>query len=124
MSDFKQIQCCENCTQKDKSCPVYPSCSSTCIEFDPKYKPDNKVVDIFENTEPEKKFIPIDEVFPEAFNGNTPIKSHDSSQWHHMQCSGCSNWWAIEGALRMYRYFCPHCGLINLIKVPGVEEKE
>ena len=38
-----------------------------------------------------------------------------SSEWHHMQCGHCAEWWAVEGTLKQAKYFCPHCGSPNLL---------
>ena len=43
------------------------------------------------------------------------LESRDSSEWHHMQCGSCKEWWAIEGPLSKKKYFCTHCGRLAII---------
>jgi len=35
----------------------------------------------------------------------------DTSEWNHIKCGSCREWFAIEGKLKQSHFFCPHCGI-------------
>ncbi|MDH5257005.1 MAG: hypothetical protein OEX07_03325 [Gammaproteobacteria bacterium] len=104
---------CSDCTRANVDCPAWPSYSSTCIEKIPAKSGAAVVHRIYQGRGSDKKIVPVDELFSDVLNPPYPLKNCESSEWHHMQCSLCIKWWAIEGPLLQSKFNCPHCGAVN-----------